>query len=630
MRDTIAHGSAPLKPPRHRSPSWDERHARGVAVASRRRRRRAPRRAHRVQRPYVARARRRPHRHRGAARRLPRSAAQRARRLVAQSGPQPLPRRQRRPPRHGGLARRQAPRPPRRQNAGVEHLGVYVDPPDWACEVLSETTRRRDEPGGVKWRTYWEAGVAHYWPRRPHRAPGDGLHPRREGLRTRRHRRRVRGEALWPLHGSELRREPALRPRRGRPRPLTGGAPSDKTPTPAARWSSCASVYTVRRGPPPAAWPSADDPDQDARPWVSSPPSRRVASPWRPSASPAAHRPEDAMSPSSRWPSPGGRATALESTAPPSPTPRASPGSRAPRRRHLRRRPRAATALRVAHAASVGVLLAFASLLALALPLRADTIRRALAPRCSSARPARWACGRRSATSRRARPPARSPRRGLAVALLYAHAVPALRPARPRASSPRPRRRRSPSRSRWSPSRAAGSRRCSSSRWASPRRSPASPSAPAPSRSSTPPARAPHVAGALGSSLAPPSRPRPDAGARPSARSPCSSRGPGSSASSRPTALPPRRLRQDRPGPPPRRRLADLATAVLDLLRLASRNLRAPAALWCSTAASRSASTSMAHRDEKPVSRSRASARSCHSSARGPARSSPTRCGPTR
>lgn len=55
------------------------------------------------------------------------------------------------------------PTPPRKVNVGVEHLGVYVDPPDWACEVLSETTRRRDEPGGVKWRTYWEAGVAHYW-----------------------------------------------------------------------------------------------------------------------------------------------------------------------------------------------------------------------------------------------------------------------------------------------------------------------------------------------------------------------------------------------------------------------------------------------------------------------------------
>ncbi len=55
------------------------------------------------------------------------------------------------------------PSPPRKVNVGAEHLGVYVASPDWVCEVLSESTRARDEAGGVKWRTYWEAGVAHYW-----------------------------------------------------------------------------------------------------------------------------------------------------------------------------------------------------------------------------------------------------------------------------------------------------------------------------------------------------------------------------------------------------------------------------------------------------------------------------------
>lgn len=55
------------------------------------------------------------------------------------------------------------PSPPRKVNVGAEHLGVYIAAPDWVCEVLSESTRTRDEPGGVKWRTYWEAGVTHYW-----------------------------------------------------------------------------------------------------------------------------------------------------------------------------------------------------------------------------------------------------------------------------------------------------------------------------------------------------------------------------------------------------------------------------------------------------------------------------------
>lgn len=55
------------------------------------------------------------------------------------------------------------PSPPRKVNVGAEHLGVYVACPDWVCEVLSESTRARDEAGGVKWRTYWDAGVAHYW-----------------------------------------------------------------------------------------------------------------------------------------------------------------------------------------------------------------------------------------------------------------------------------------------------------------------------------------------------------------------------------------------------------------------------------------------------------------------------------
>ncbi|MFO0604116.1 MAG: sigma 54-interacting transcriptional regulator [Polyangiales bacterium] len=82
------------------------------------------------------------------------------------------------------------------------------------------------------------------------------------------------------------------------------------------------------------------------------------------------------------------------------------------------------TALRVAHAASVGVLLAFASLLALALPLRADTIRRALAP--SVLLGAACAVGVWSPLGYVPGVPdlrALAPVAGLAVALLYAHAV---------------------------------------------------------------------------------------------------------------------------------------------------------------------------------------------------------------
>lgn len=55
------------------------------------------------------------------------------------------------------------PSPPRKVNVGVEHLGVYVAPPDWVCEVLSDSTRARDETEGIKWRTYHLAGVGHYW-----------------------------------------------------------------------------------------------------------------------------------------------------------------------------------------------------------------------------------------------------------------------------------------------------------------------------------------------------------------------------------------------------------------------------------------------------------------------------------
>lgn len=55
------------------------------------------------------------------------------------------------------------PAPPRKVNVGARHLGVYVDPPDWVAEVLSDSTRSRDEEEGAKWRAYFEAGVGHYW-----------------------------------------------------------------------------------------------------------------------------------------------------------------------------------------------------------------------------------------------------------------------------------------------------------------------------------------------------------------------------------------------------------------------------------------------------------------------------------
>ena len=55
------------------------------------------------------------------------------------------------------------PEPPRKVNVGPKHLGVYVTPPDWVCEVISESTRTHDERDGAKWRAYWEVGVGHYW-----------------------------------------------------------------------------------------------------------------------------------------------------------------------------------------------------------------------------------------------------------------------------------------------------------------------------------------------------------------------------------------------------------------------------------------------------------------------------------
>lgn len=55
------------------------------------------------------------------------------------------------------------PRIPQKVNIGEKHLGVYVTPPDWVCEVLSPSTRIRDEDDGVKWQAYHEAGVEHYW-----------------------------------------------------------------------------------------------------------------------------------------------------------------------------------------------------------------------------------------------------------------------------------------------------------------------------------------------------------------------------------------------------------------------------------------------------------------------------------
>lgn len=54
------------------------------------------------------------------------------------------------------------PTPPEKVNV-AGHLGVYVTPPDWVCEVLSASTETRDQREGVKWRAYWSAGVEHYW-----------------------------------------------------------------------------------------------------------------------------------------------------------------------------------------------------------------------------------------------------------------------------------------------------------------------------------------------------------------------------------------------------------------------------------------------------------------------------------
>jgi transcriptional regulator with GAF, ATPase, and Fis domain len=82
------------------------------------------------------------------------------------------------------------------------------------------------------------------------------------------------------------------------------------------------------------------------------------------------------------------------------------------------------TAFRVVHAASVGMLLAFASILALALPLRADTIRRALVP--SVALGVACAVGVWSPLGYVAGVPdlrLLAPVTGFVVALLYAHAV---------------------------------------------------------------------------------------------------------------------------------------------------------------------------------------------------------------
>jgi Uma2 family endonuclease len=54
------------------------------------------------------------------------------------------------------------PRLPEKVNVG-EHLGVYVAVPDWVCEVLSPSTRDRDELDGTKGKAYFRAGVSHYW-----------------------------------------------------------------------------------------------------------------------------------------------------------------------------------------------------------------------------------------------------------------------------------------------------------------------------------------------------------------------------------------------------------------------------------------------------------------------------------
>jgi Uma2 family endonuclease len=53
------------------------------------------------------------------------------------------------------------PQPPRKANVGPRHLGVYVTPPDWICEVLSPSTSYRDK--GAKWTAYHAVGVEHYW-----------------------------------------------------------------------------------------------------------------------------------------------------------------------------------------------------------------------------------------------------------------------------------------------------------------------------------------------------------------------------------------------------------------------------------------------------------------------------------
>lgn len=55
------------------------------------------------------------------------------------------------------------PEPPQKRNVGARHLGVYTDPPDWVCEVLSTSTRGQDIDDGTKWRAYHSAGVGHYW-----------------------------------------------------------------------------------------------------------------------------------------------------------------------------------------------------------------------------------------------------------------------------------------------------------------------------------------------------------------------------------------------------------------------------------------------------------------------------------
>ena len=59
-----------------------------------------------------------------------------------------------------GWRRDRHPQKPRRINVGP-HMGVYVTAPDWVCEVLSPSTRSRDE--GIKADALHEAGVEHYW-----------------------------------------------------------------------------------------------------------------------------------------------------------------------------------------------------------------------------------------------------------------------------------------------------------------------------------------------------------------------------------------------------------------------------------------------------------------------------------